>query len=145
MRLQTYAAAMWQIMFTRCCARASSPTTAAGDSASDSVIEERSKDSASSSVIAKRTMDASSSDSACARASSLMTAAERVYTSVAQQEEPAKAWRNRKSLYKRDKAGSACKSVAQQEEPVQAWRSTRACTSVAQHKSLHKHGVQKSS
>jgi len=74
-----------------------------------------------------------------------MTAAERVYTSVAQQEEPAKAWRNRKSLYKRDKAGSACKSVAQQEEPVQAWRSTRACTSVAQHKSLHKHGVQKSS
>jgi len=56
---------------------------------------------------------------------------------------------------KQSATGRACTSVAQQEEPAQASRSRkslqkrctegRACTSVAQHKSLDKHGVQKSS
>jgi len=55
------------------------------------------------------------------------------------------------SIMAGDAAGRACKSVAQQGEPAKAWRSLqkrgaagRACTSVAQHKSLDKHGVQNS-
>ena len=88
--------------------------------------------------------------------SSLMTAAGRACKSVAQQEEPAKAWRSSKSLQKRGAAGRACNSVAQQAEPARAWRSRkslqkrgaaeRACKSMAQQawrrrKSLHKHGT----
>jgi len=46
----------------------------------------------------------------------------RACKSVAQQGEPAKAWRSRESLQKRGAAGRACKSVAQQEELAKAWR-----------------------
>jgi hypothetical protein len=59
-------------------------------------------------------------------------AAGRACKSVAQQGEPAKAWRSRKSLQKRGAAERACKSVAQQAEPAKAWRSR---------KSLHKRGT----
>ena len=55
--------------------------------------------------------------------SSLMTAAGRACKSVAQQEEPATAWRSRQSLQERGAAGRACKSVAQQKELAKAWRS----------------------
>ena len=67
---------------------------------------------------------------------------------MAQQGEPAQAWRSRKSLQKRCAAGRACTSVAQQGEPAKVWRSRkslhsrkslqkrvaagRACTNVAQ-------------
>ena len=55
-------------------------------------------------------------------------AAGRACKSVAQQGEPAKAWRSRKSLQKCGAAGRACKSVAPQEEPAKACcrHSTRA-------------------
>jgi len=49
-------------------------------------------------------------------------AAGRACTSVAQREEPAKAWRSRKSLHKRGAAGRACTSVTQHQRSVQLHR-----------------------
>ena len=127
MRLHTYAAAMWQTMFTMYCAA----------SLRDIGISQRANpvQNGSTSIVAG-------------------DAAGRACKSVAQQGEPAKAWRSRESLQKRGAAGRACKSVAQQKELAKAWRSRqslqkrgaagRACTSMAQHKSLDKHGMQNS-
>ena len=100
MRLHTYAAAMWQTMFTVYCAA----------SLRDIGISQRANpvQNGSTSIVAG-------------------DAAGRACKSVAQQGEPAKAWRSRKSLQKRGAAERACKSMAQQ-----AWR---------RRKSLHKHGT----
>ena len=125
MRLHTYAAAIWQIMFTMYCAASlrdigisqranpvqnGSTSIVAGDAASlrDIGISQRANpvQNGSTSIVAG---DASGSACKC----------------VAQQEESAKKRRSRKSLQKRGAAESACKSVTQ-------------------HKSLDKHGVQKS-
>ena len=112
MRLHTYAAAIWQTMFTMYCAA----------SLRDIGISQRANpvQNGSTSIVAG-------------------DVAGRACKSVAQQEEPAKAWRSRKSLQKCGAAERACKSVAQ---PAKAWRSRkslqkrgaagRACQSVAQ-------------
>jgi len=124
MRLHTYAAAMWQTMFTMYCAASlrdigisqranlvqnGSTCIVAGDAASlcDIGISQRA--------------NPVQNGSTCIVAGD---AAGRACRSVAQQEEPAEAWRSRKSLQKRGAAGRACKNVAQQDEP--AWHSTRA-------------------
>ena len=112
MRLHTYAAAIWQTMFTMYCAASlrdigisqranpvqnGSTSIVAGDAASlrDIVISQCANpvQNGNTSIVAG-------------------DAAGRACKSVAQQEEPAKAWRSRKSLHKHGTA----------QDPRQAWR-----------------------
>ena len=143
MRLHTYAAAMWQTMFTMYCAASLHDI---GISQRANPVQRGSTCIVAGDAVSLHDIGISQRANPVQNGSTCIVAGDaagRACKSVTQQEEPAKARRSRKSLQKR----------CEQEEPAKVCRSRkslqtrgaagRACPSVAQYKSLDKHGVQK--